>query len=117
MTATITKTNKAKAFDMAKMLIKNKGYKIIAENHSGIDLIVKDEGDLVFVEVLVCGKEGFSTEPATTKHRQKWECMALEYLCKRDLSSCVVRFDRVEIQLLDGGKAFARYNTDFFSVG
>lgn len=109
--------------DISCLYLERKGMEIIERNwkcQAGeADIIVRDEGDLVFVEVKARSSEvkGLPEEAITLKKRRRYERIALEYLFSHDLPSARIRFDVIALVLNDEGKAFLRHHRDAFGEG
>ena len=92
----------------AEKFLKKKGCQILHRNYKTnlgeIDLIVVDKDALVFVEVKSRSGLGFGTpaEAVTYFKRSKINQVAAQYLTRHMLHGVPVRFDVVEVYLLDG---------------
>lgn len=105
--------------------LQEKGYALVERNyrtrHGEIDLVVRGEKSLVFVEVKLRRGTGFGDplEAVTPKKQAKVRMMAEQYLAEKgeDFSAGFdeVRFDVVGILLLQGaGKPEVRHVEDAF---
>lgn len=80
-----------------------RGYRIIASNYRGpggeIDLIAREGGSLVFVEVRCkrTSEYGTPAESITASKRQKLIITAEHYLAENALTDAACRFDVVEV--------------------
>lgn len=85
----------------------------------GFDIIMKDEKELVFVEVNTkhYNSKGLSEDILTKKKRQYYERLAQDYLFSHDIPSSSIRFDIISVVLNDDQKAFIRHHQDAFSCG
>lgn len=98
--------------DLALSYLAEKGYALVERNyrtrHGEIDLVVRDEETLVFVEVKLRRGTGFGDplEAVTPRKRAKIRLMAEQYLVERDpefiASFDELRFDVVGILLVSG---------------
>jgi putative endonuclease len=95
--------------DMAVKLLKRKGYRILERNFKGpsgeIDIIARDGGTLVFVEVKTRtdGLFGHPFEAVHSRKRHKMKTTALHYLSQQKEEE-PARFDIVSISMKAGGK-------------
>lgn len=87
--------------------LRRAGYRVLATNfrgrHGEIDLIVRDQQGLVFVEVKTRSREDRSrpADAVDAKKRRRISRTALEYLNRAGHPRIVFRFDIIEV-LLDG---------------
>ena len=87
----------------AKKYLEEKGYRILAENYAGkmgeIDLIAKQGGVVVFVEVKARENTAFGEpiEAITPQKVRKIALTAQQYLVQKRLLGSDVRFDVVEV--------------------
>ena len=88
-------------------------------NAGEADLIVKEDGDLVFIEVKTRSdfNAGFPEETVTAKKRRRYETIAAHYLSQTDPPSMRVRFDVISILITGDGRAFLKHHRDVFAVG
>lgn len=83
--------------------LKNKGYKLIEKNHftsiGEIDIIMYDQGYIVFVEVKTRSNKKYGrASEAVNKHKQlKIKQNATLYLKRKKMLDANVRFDVVEV--------------------
>jgi putative endonuclease len=90
---------------MAVMHLKKNGYKILEQNYriklGEIDIIAKDKGTLVFVEVKAKRSDRFGhpKEAVTPKKQRKISKVALHYLKATKQNHVKARFDVVAILL------------------
>ncbi|MFC1811192.1 YraN family protein [Thermodesulfobacteriota bacterium] len=90
---------------MAVMHLKKNGYKILERNFrtklGEIDIIAKDKGTLVFVEVKAKRSDRFGNpkEAVTPKKQRKISKVALQYLKATNQNHVKARFDVVAISL------------------
>jgi putative endonuclease len=94
--------------DLAAAALKRQGYKIIERNYltplGEIDIIAKQRGILVFIEVKTRKSDRFGT-PAEAVHpakQVKLRRLADYYLKQKRLGEAPVRFDVVGIMVKDG---------------
>ena len=84
--------------------LKKKGYQILETNyraHYGeADMIAKDNGVIVFVEVKTRSGDEYGTpaQAVDKKKQEKYFKIAQEYLIKKSLQDQECRFDVVEIE-------------------
>ena len=101
----------------AAEFLKKKGYKIITTNyktHLGeIDIIAKDDGVTVFVEVKTRSGDGYGapSEAVDRRKQEKYYKVASEYLVRSKKQDEPCRFDVIEIE-----KGEINHIFDAFSV-
>lgn len=89
--------------DLATQYLENKGYEIVERNFScqqgEIDIIAKEEIEIVFVEVKTrkCLMYGTPAEAVTKEKRRHIEKTAKYYLFTKQLEKQPVRFDVIEV--------------------
>jgi len=94
----------------AARFLERRGWRILARNHRfgrrEVDLVVRRDGLLAFVEVKTRAGEGFGspTEAITWRKRREIEAVAAHYLASRSVTGLAVRFDAVAVTLLPGGR-------------
>lgn len=99
------------------------GYQIVVRNYrtrrGEIDLIARDGGTIVFIEVKARrGGVSPSLEAVDYRKRRRIARAAVEYLATRRLSDVAVRFDVVAVSLDKGGAPTdVHVVRDAFSVG
>lgn len=110
-----------KGEEAAARFLYRRGYGIVERNwrcYAGeADIIAKDNGTLVFVEVKTrrdCRK-GFPAEAVSSSKRDRYERIALAYLAESDLSDMQVRFDVVSIVVIGRNRALVRHHINAFS--
>lgn len=87
------------------------GYRIIARNYRSscgeVDIIARDQGVLVFIEVKTRRGVGFGApaESVTFRKRQQISKTALSYLGQQNLFDSPARFDVVSVWLLPGAES------------
>jgi Predicted endonuclease distantly related to archaeal Holliday junction resolvase len=92
--------------DLAVAHLKKAGYRIIERNYrctlGEIDIVAKDDGDLVFVEVRSVKSERFGEpqESIGIEKRKKLSRLSLYYLQDKGLDDCNARFDIVSVKML-----------------
>lgn len=97
--------------DLAAQYLARLGYRIIEQNYRApcgeVDIIAKDQGTLVFVEVKTRTGVGFGTpaEAVTHRKRQQISKAALVYLSQQRLLTEAARFDVVSVLLRTGEDA------------
>lgn len=105
----------ARGEHLAERYLTARGYTIVARNwrlavgelRGELDLVCRDGGQLVFVEVKTRRGEGFGGPLAAVTHRKqrKLRALAAAFLRESGLRSREVRFDVVGIRLEAGGGA------------
>ena len=94
--------------DLACRELERRGYAILARRYrkrSGeLDIIAKDGGTLVFVEVKTRdGREfGEAAEAVTPDKRRRITRLALDYMMRNHITDCPCRFDVVSIHFNAG---------------
>ena len=89
--------------DLACAELEKRGYVIVDRRFrtrcGELDIVARDSGVLVFVEVRARSGCNFGTpfESVTWKKRQRLSQMAVSYLCARRLAGVACRFDVVSI--------------------
>lgn len=108
--------------EMANYYLKNNDFEILESNwkcESGkVDLIVREDDDLVFIEVKTRGMSsdsGLPEESVTSKKRSKYERIAINYLSKMPQPSGRVRFDVIAVKLTGEKQCLLRHHRDAFS--
>lgn len=92
--------------ERARAWLVERGWNIEANNYRfgrrEVDLVVRRDNLLVFVEVKTRGGSGYGTpaEAVTRLKRREIEIVAREYLCRRCLRDVDVRFDVVEVTVV-----------------
>jgi putative endonuclease len=87
------------------------GYEIIERNYrcrgGEIDIVAREGGDLVFVEVKPRRSLDFGSgsEAVDARKQQKLILAAQTYLIERDLGEIDARFDIAEVYFIDGSPA------------
>ncbi len=93
---------------LAVKALKKNGYKILELNHRSklgeIDIIAKEEGVLVFVEVKTRRTDSFGNPKlaVTPRKQRKISMVALEYLKKTGQMDNNARFDVIAVRLVSG---------------
>ena len=97
------------AEDLACRYLRRRGYRLLARNYRAgrheLDLVMRSEGTIVFVEVRARRSTAFGT-PAETVGAAKRRFLLLaaeRYLMENGLMDAPARFDVVEVYLGDGG--------------
>jgi len=95
--------------DIAIDFLKKKGYKIIERNYKcvfgEVDIVARDRGDIVFVEVKSRRSEYFGdpTDAVDFNKQKKISKIALNYLNEKRLDNHDARFDVIAIKLSPSG--------------
>ncbi len=110
--------------DLALRYLVKKGYEALERNyrtrHGEIDLVLRGEGALVFVEVKLRKGTGFGDplEAVTPKKQARIRLMAEQYLAEKEDDFLAgfdeVRFDAVGILLSGAGRPEVRHVEDAF---
>ena len=93
--------------DLSEELLLSKGYTVVARNYRGdfgeIDIVATKEDILVFVEVKARSTidYGYPYEAVDLKKQERIIKTAYEFLQKHDYKGYQVRFDIIEIYLMD----------------
>ena len=107
--------------DIAATHLKRHGYKIICRNFrtrfGEIDIIAKDRGTIVFIEVKSRTGIGYGSPASavTLKKQQQISRVALLYISEHNLGDAVARFDVVSV-LFDGASSRVELITDAFDL-
>jgi putative endonuclease len=106
----------------AKKFLQKQGLKFLTANfrseHGEIDLVFRDEGCLVFIEVKARSSEAW-TRPAAAVDARKKKLLsqtALDYLKLLKNPEVKFRFDIVEVLLADGAVREVRHLPNTFSL-
>src|ERR1700712_1683229 len=89
--------------DLACRELERRGYAILARRYrrrgGELDIVARDGGALVFVEVKTRDGLGFGAggEAVTGRKRQRMAGIAEDYMVRHRLSGCACRFDVVSI--------------------
>lgn len=109
-----------KAKEAAARFFEQKGYHIIDRDFEtpdgAIDFVVKDtdENVLVFCQVSVSNGE-FAKSDAT---RDQIEAMSICYIAQNsEIKDCSVRFDLVDLAVINDGRALLRHHINAFGEG
>ena len=96
--------------DLALRKVKRLGYKVVAKNYrcplGEIDLIAKDRGCLVFIEIKTRkGKSvGYAKEAVDGRKRRQISKVALSYMKSNDCMDVKARFDVIAINIMGDQK-------------
>jgi putative endonuclease len=83
--------------------LRRRGYEILARRyrtrHGEIDIVARDQGTMVFVEVKARATAEFGTaaEAVTVSTQRRLGAMATDYLARNRVPDCPCRFDVVAI--------------------
>jgi putative endonuclease len=108
--------------DLACRELQRRGYAILARRwrrRAGeIDIIARDGGVLVFVEVkardgAACGT---ASEAVSARKRRRIARLAMEYVSRRRMGQCPCRFDVVAVDM-DGDEPVVRVIQNAFDAG
>jgi putative endonuclease len=108
---------------IAASFLKKSGYCIIETNFrcvlGEIDIVAKENGELVFVEVKTRKSEelGYPEQSVGIKKQKKISLLALYYLQKRKLKEASVRFDVVAITMSDSKNEIKLIKNAFDFIG
>lgn len=100
--------------------LERKGYRILHRHYrfgrGEIDIIARDGGTIVFVEVKTRSGSGYGEpEEAVTPSKVKQvRKIAAAYLAQRRIGECDCRFDVIAV-LAEGGRMAVRHTEDIFS--
>jgi putative endonuclease len=109
--------------DIACQFLEGRGAQVVERNwrcQAGeADVIAREGGDLVFVEVKTRRSDsaGFPEDAVDHEKRRRYEKIAMEYLFSHDLPSARVRFDVIALLLSGDNKAFLRHHRDAYGTG
>lgn len=110
--------------EAAARFLQRRGYEILERNWEcfagEVDIIARDEGTLVFVEVKTrrhapSSKRGFPSAAITDAKMERFEKIALAFLGEHDYVDIPVRFDIVSIMALGEDKAMIKHLINVFS--
>ena len=106
--------------DLACRELERRGYAIIARRYRSrlgeIDIVARDGGTLVFVEVKAReGRRAFgdAAEAITGMKRRRIAALAVDYMMRHHLSDCRCRFDVVTIHLDSGAPSVEVFQNAF----
>ncbi len=106
---------------LASNFLKNKGYVILEKNYTTplgeIDIIAKDSGIIVFIEVKTRANDsfGYPFQAVNARKRKKLKKIALLYM-KHLREEVPARFDVLSIQTHAEGTYSIQHITDAFEV-
>ena len=105
--------------DLACRELERRGYAIIARRYrcrlGEIDIVARDGGTLVFVEVKAREGRAFgdAAEAITGMKRRRIAALAVDYMMRHHLSDCRCRFDVVTIHLDSGAPSVEVFQNAF----
>ena len=105
--------------DLACRELERRGYAIIARRYRSrlgeIDIVARDGGTLVFVEVKARQGRAFgdAAEAVTGMKRRRIAALAVDYMMRHHLSDCRCRFDVVTIHLDSGAPSVEVFQNAF----
>ncbi len=108
--------------NLATAYLEKSGYKILVRNYrqkcGEIDIIAKDQGTLVFVEVKTRRTLSFGPPFAavTEKKQRQIGKVAQDYLCRNHLFGRPARFDVVSILIRNGREPIIELLVDAFDL-
>ena len=108
--------------DLACEELVRRGYEIVARRYrqrgGEIDIIARDGGTLVFVEVKARNGHAFGdgAEAVNFRKQRTIAALALDYLARNGLRDCPCRFDVVSV-LLENDSTTVEVVQDAFSAG
>jgi putative endonuclease len=108
--------------EVASIYLKETGIELIERNWEceagNADLIIKEDNELVFVEVKTRrgATVAFPKETITAQKRARSERIALNYLATHNLASSKIRFDIISVILMGENKAMIRHHRDAFAA-
>lgn len=106
----------------AARFLKKQGYKILVKNYESkwgeIDLVCRHEDTLVFVEVKARGEDAWAAPAAAVNLRKQHRLILTGYAYLQELKrdDIPVRFDVVEVDLMDFGPCACRLIPHAFKV-
>ena len=112
----------ARGEERAAQHLESLGYEIVERNyrcrHGEIDIIAREKGDLVFVEVKTRRNNsfGYPSEAVDSRKRNKLALSGEQYLIDRDLGEIDCRFDVAEVYFIDGRPVSVDILTGAFSA-
>ena len=107
----------------AAQYLAKRGYEILERNWECFagtaDIIARDGGILVFVEVKARTDErqGFPSEAVTKEKRQRYEKIACTYVAEHEYSDMLMRFDVLGMLVLDEERFIVRHHINAFCAG
>jgi putative endonuclease len=105
--------------DLACRELQRRGYEIVARRyrlrHGELDIIARDGGTLVFVEVKARDGRRFGdgVDAVTGRKRRTLIFLALEYVARFGLTDCPCRFDIASVQTGSGEPVVEIYQNAF----
>lgn len=112
----------AKGEQLAVEHLQSAGYEIIERNyrnnHDEIDIVARNAGDLVFVEVKTrrSSSFGYPSEAVDSRKQCKLIRAARGYLLEKDLGEIDCRFDIVEVYFMNGSSVTVEVMKGAFSA-
>jgi putative endonuclease len=105
--------------DVACRELERRGYAIIARRYrrrgGELDIVARDGGTLVFVEVKARGGRAFgeAADAVTIGKRRRIVRLALDYVMRHRLTDCPCRFDVVSVDFAGGRTSVEVYQGAF----
>lgn len=121
-TMTASETLQVQGKKAAAKFLNNQGYTVCEQDwcckHGSVDLVVSDEGSLVFVEVKTRSNtdRGLPEDAITKDVRKRNERMAISYLTSHEEVDVAIRFDIITILVVSTDRAFLRHHINAFSL-
>jgi putative endonuclease len=119
MTADPRQTLGISGEDLACAELRRRGYEILERRYrtrfGEIDIIARDRGTVVFVEVKTRLTDDFGGAAAavTAWKQRRIAAMAVDYLARRRLHECACRFDVVAVDVEEAGPRITVYANAF----
>lgn len=117
---------KEKALHASEMFASHRGYKVLdtaykAQNGEQLDMVLDDEGTIVFVEVLARSdsKKGFPSERMDDAARKRLEDTALCWLAEHanEVDNTSIRFDIMSLVVFAESRALIRHHINALGHG
>ncbi|HNU84690.1 MAG: YraN family protein [Pseudomonadota bacterium] len=117
------KNKGARGEERAAEFLRDRGYRILERNYrcplGEIDLIARDGGTVVFVEVKTRSTERFGSPQASigARKQRRMTAVALYYLKGKNWLTAPARFDVAAVSLVEGKETVTLYRNAFDAAG
>lgn len=105
-----TKNLEERALLAAKKFLEYRDYKILDVGwREGAEIVAEYDGELVFCEVKVCEEEFDNSQDKKLAARER---LMLEYAKEHDLMPVQIRYDAINLIVLDENRAIIRHHVN-----